>query len=235
MSLVTPEDIGERMGDPSNLRHQHQRTALGDEATVSLAGNLGRKLDDPAGKDQPRTQLFGLELPSNTLILPDVITAPTTFLSNDPLFEVRESVTTNFRALDSLADLEFVNVDDKRRGVYTYVVRRTGRFFSGSSGFSDSSEWPCGPDLIRATYKTGYDVVNVPAEIKALVLEQASITFRGRTQISGTVNEQLAGTRRQQVQAASDGRTLFPAHIQPMFERWRDRGNPRVPRMANAG
>lgn len=234
MSLVTPEDIGERMGEDSNLKHQHQLTTLGDEATTSLAGNLGRKLDDPAGKDQPRILLFGLELPSNTLILPDVITAPATFLSNDPLFEVRESVTTDFRALDSLADLEFVDVDD-RRGVYTYVVRKTGRFFSGSSGFSDSSEWPCGPDLIQVTYKTGYDVGNVPAEIKALVLEQASITFRGRTQISGTVTEQLSGDRRQKAQAASDGRTLFPAHIQPMFERWRERPNPRVHHIANAG
>ena len=163
-----------------------------------------------------------------------MITAPATFLVNDPLFEVRESVTTDFRALDSLADLEFVNVDDLR-GVYTYVVRKTGRFFSGSSGFSDSSEWPCGPDLIRATYKTGYDVDNVPAEIKALVLEQASITFRGRTQTSGTVTEQLAGTRREQAQGASDGLILFPAHIQPMFERWRTRPNPRVHRLANAG
>ncbi len=233
MTLVTPEAISRRMGDPSTLKHQDQVTELGAEATTLLAGSLGRKLDDPAGKDQARVRLFGLMLPSNTLILPDVITAPATFLANDPLFEVRESVTSDFLALDSVADLEFVDVDDDR-GVYTYVVRKTGRFFSGSSAFNDSSEWPCGPDLIRATYKTGYDVLNVPEDLKALVLEQATIAFRGRTEISGTVTEQLSKDRKRQ-RDVSSGRGQFPAHIQPIFDRWRAKPNPVVHRMAHAG
>ena len=178
--LVTVEELLEWINDPSVDRHDQTLRPLIARVTRFLEGRLERHLD---GKEATVVRRFGLNSPSPRLILPDVILAPDPKLAADPLFEFRYGVDEAFTPLDSAVDLEFVDVDD-RTGVYTYALRRNG------------TNWPCGDDLVRATYKTGYDYDTAPLEIKEAVLDVASVWWRRRVTATASATEALTKDQR---------------------------------------